>query len=129
MTTKVRRRVVAMIVAGVAALTLLAVNAAAALAAPTMLVNGRLMVLGSNGAVHFQPQNTSGTGSTVGMLIAGVAIIVIVGGLALILDRQSRSRLAAVPDQAAGDEWQTIRERQEVAGTQSSEQDKERKAA
>jgi len=129
MTGKVWRRVIAGIAAGVAVLTLLAVNAAAALAAPTMLVNGRLMVLGSKGAVHFQPQNTGGTGATVGMLVAGAAIIVVVGGVAWMLDRQSRSRLAAVPDQVAGDEWQAIRDRQEVAGRQSSEQDQKRKAA
>jgi hypothetical protein len=129
MTSQMRRGIGAALVAGVSALVLLVVNAATALAAPTMLVNGRLTVLGQNGAVRFQPPNTSSTGSTVGILITGAAVIVVVAAVSLILDRQARSSLAAVREQPAADEWQAIRDRQEAAGSQSSEQDRERKAA
>jgi hypothetical protein len=129
MTAKVWRRVAAGIAAGVSALALLAVTAAAALAAPTEAVNGRLVVLGSTGAVRFQPQNTLSTGGQVAMLATAAAIIVVVGGVALILDRQSRSRSAAVPLQPAGDEWQAINEGQADTGRPSSEHDQERKAA
>jgi hypothetical protein len=123
MTAKVQHRVVAAIVVAISALALLAMNAAAALAAPTMLVNGHLVVLGSNGAVRFQPQNTLSAGGQAGMLAAAVAIIAVVGGVAWSLDRRSSSSLVAVPAQPAGDEWQTIRDRE------GSEQDQERKAA
>ena len=127
MTAKVWRRVAALIAVGASALALLAITASEALAAPTMAVNGKLMELGANGP--FRLQHTASTGATVGMLATAAAVIIVVGGVSLILDRQSRSRLAAVRSRPADDEWQAIRERQEATGTQSSEQDQERKAA
>jgi hypothetical protein len=63
------------------------------------------------------------------MIAVAAAIIIVVAGVAWILDRQARTRLAAVPHQAAGDKWQTVGDRQEIAGSQSSEQEQERKAA
>ncbi len=128
MTAKVWRRTAALVAVGVSALALLAITASEALGAPTMAVNGKLMELGANGAFRFQPPSTS-TASTVGLLASAAAIIVVVGGITWILDRQSRSRLAAVRSRPADDEWQAIRERQEATGTQGSEHDQERKAA
>jgi hypothetical protein len=129
MTSRMMRSIGAALIAVVAAFVIPAVTAAAALAAPTMLVNGRLVVLGSNGAVRFEPPNTSSTGSTVGIVLSAAAIILVVAVASLALERRSRRRLAAVPAQPTRDEWQTTGEPQEVAGSRSSEQDNERKAA
>ena len=126
MTVKMWRRVVALVAAGASALALLAVTTAEALAAPTMVVNGQLMELGRDGP--FRLQNTSSTGTMVGMLAVGAAIVV-VAGVAWSLDRQADRRLAAVRDQSPGDERTTIGERQKVAERPGSEQDQERKAA
>jgi hypothetical protein len=120
------RRAAALIAAGVSAVALLAIAAPAALAAPTMVVNGKLMALGRDGP--FRLQNTAGTGETVAMLAGAAAIIVVVGVVAWSLDRQSRRRLAAVPDRTTGDEWTGIGERP-APERQDSTQDQKRKAA
>jgi hypothetical protein len=125
MTAKIKRSVGAALMAGVSALVLL-VNTAAALAAPTVLVNGRLVEFGKSNAARLQSQSTA---STLGAVAVTVAVIAIVSALLLSLDRRAQRRVAAVPDQRAGDEWQAIRDGQEAAGSRSSEQDRERKAA
>jgi hypothetical protein len=120
MTSQMKRGIAAALIAGVSALGLLAVNAAVALAAPTMLVNGRLVEFGRSNAARLQSQ---GPANLLGALAASVAVIAVVSALMLSLDRRTQRRMAAVPDQRA-DEWQAIRDRQEAAGSQSSEQDR-----
>jgi hypothetical protein len=125
MTTKVKRSTAVALMTGVSALVLLVVNATAALAAPTMLVNGRLVEFGRSNAARLQSQ---GPANALGALAVSVAVVAVVSALLLSLDRRSQRRVAAVPDRRA-DEWKAISDRQESAGTQSSEQDRERKAA
>ena len=104
MTVRLWRRVVTLAVAGVSAMALLGVTAAAAAAYTVTRLNGHVLSVGRGGVVQLQPHGSASVGAILGSIAVSALVIAVVTVVVLRMDRRSEpAKLAAVPDQPAGE--------------------------